>query len=998
MQELANFHDPAVLEHRRWPALGHRCCYWVCLAITGWLGLCQPGLSQLPQVWAAEAKPADNSKPAAQILPAEELKSSAVVESAVIPGINERYDLKVKNVDGPDFRKHVVPLLGKLGCNGRACHGSFQGQGGFRLSLFGYDFKADHENLVLGDKPRVNLMDRSKSLILMKPTEQVPHEGGEALKQGTWEYRVLDKWISQGAKPVTDKTPEFVRLDVLPDGKNPAAGERPEMVGSKVGQSWKLKCIAVWSDGTREDVTPLSRFQSNNDQIAKVTQEGMVTITGPGDSHVVAFYDNGVVPVPVILPVSNFTGDQYPSTPTPTRIDELVVQKLKKVGVVQSDLCGDEEFLRRVSLDITGTLPTPEEVETFVRSKDVAKRSKKIDELLERPAYAAWQATKICDYTGNNPEYLQNAVVGNNSAQAARDWYEWIHDRVQRNVPYDELAENIILATSRREGESYEQYCERVSGYYAKDSKGSFAEQPAMTHYWARRNFRTVEERALGFAYTFLGIRVQCAQCHKHPFDQWTKDDFDRFKNFFARIRYGDIPGNKDEKAAMLAKLGVDKDLKGNMLDRALKDYLASGKVVPVQEVFVTPPVKPRPVNPKAKPNAKRPQVVAGRTAKVLGGDEIVIEELDDPRTALMDWLRAEENPYFARAFVNRVWAGYFHVGIVEPPDDLSLANPPSNEALLDELTREFVAHGYDMKWLHRTIANSRTYQLSWQPNETNKLDERNFARAVPRRLPAEVAYDIIRQATASDFEMAKWNDQLNSRAIEDVGAGAKNGRAQVYALNIFGRSIRESNCDCDRSMEPSLLQTVYLQNDQELLAAIERKGGWVDQIVKVGPHPVVSDKNAITPAAAVVPDLTDEKGKGKKKLESATEDSSNDRDLKEVLARVDKRIEKARQQKDKQQLAELQQTRQKVLEKIQAQAKTTAKPVNQGYKAGVLPSDRILQEIVKTAYLRTLSRYPSNEETRRSVAYFHEAKDVRVGSRDLLWALLNTKEFMVNH
>ncbi|MBA4029360.1 MAG: hypothetical protein C0478_00325 [Planctomyces sp.] len=974
----------------------------VCSAVLSLAGLCV-GAAML-----TAAEPADITKSgtAAPKIAGEKLATSGSTgEGAVIDRIDARYDLKVKSVAGPDFRQHVVPLMGKLGCNGRACHGSFQGQGGFRLSLFGYDFKADHENLVAGEKPRVDLKDRSKSLILMKPTEQMPHEGGEVLKQGTWEYRVLDKWISQGAKGVTDKTPEFVRLDVLPDGTD------QEMVGTKVGQTWQLKCIAVWSDGTREDVTPLCRFQSNNDQIAKVTQEGRVTIAGPGDSHVVAFYDNGVVPSPVILPVSNLTGDKYPTTPTPTKIDELVVQKLRKIGVVQSDLCSDDEFLRRVSLDMTGTLPTPTEVEAFLKSKQIDKRAKKIDELLERPAYAAWQATKLCDYTGNNPEYLQNAVVGNNSGQAARDWYEWLHDRVEKNVPYDQIAENIILATSRQEGESYEQYCERVSGYYAKNSQGDFADQPALTHYWARRNFRTPEERALGFAYTFLGLRVQCAQCHKHPFDQWTKDDFDRFKNFFGRVRYGDLPSTKDDKAAMLAKLGVNKDLKGNQLDRALKEYLVKGQTVPVQEVFVTPPVKPR-VNPKAKPNPKRPQVVAGRTAKVLGGDEIVIEELEDPRTALMDWLRAEENPYFARSFVNRVWASYFNVGIVEPPDDLSLANPPSNEALLDHLTHEFVAHGYDMKWLHRTIANSRTYQLAWQPNETNKGDEKNFARAVPRRLPAEVAYDIIRQSTASDFELAKWHDQLNARAIQDVGAGAKNGNAQVYALGVFGRSTRESNCDCDRSMEPSLLQTVYLQNDQELLAAIDRKGGWVEQILKVGPDPVVTKANATTPAPSVVPEPKEGKGKpGKEaKLEAAMEagmdgpkagKGENGRDLKTALAGIDKRIQKAKKDKDQAKVAELQQQRQRVQQRLATEAKTgNATPDRSPAvsRPGILPGDKVLAEIVQSAYLRTLSRYPSNEEMRRSVAYFHEAKDLKIGSRDLLWALLNTKEFLVNH
>jgi hypothetical protein len=856
----------------------------------------------------------------------------------------------------PDFRQHVVPLMGKLGCNGRACHGSFQGRGGLRLSLFGYDFKADHEALAKGDKPRVNTAAVAESLMLQKPLQVIPHEGGTRLKEGTWQHRVLVKWIEAGAKPIDSNTPEFVRLEVTP----------AEIVTSRRGETFDIKAIAVWSNGAREDVTPLCRFQTNNDQIATIDDAGRVTSAGPGDSHVVVFYDNGVVPIPVMQPVSDKFGPNYPQVTTPTKIDELVVQKLRKLGMLQSDLCSDAEFLRRVSLDMVGTLPSSAEVEAFLQDSSADKRARKIDELLERPAYAAWWATRFSDWTGNNAGKLNNNVP--DQYTMATQWYEWLRTRIEKNVPYDELAEGIILAVSRDEGESYKQYCERMSSYHDKQSGVTFSDQPSLTHYWIRREFRTPEERALGFAYTFLGLRIQCAQCHKHPFDQWTKDDFDRFKEFFGRVTYRNAPGTKDDEEAILKELGVTKGAKNNDLRKELTSHLAKGHTVPFQELYVAAPPRKEVPRDKVKENKKRPPIIAGRTAKVLGGEEIKIDQMDDPREALMDWLRDDDNPYFARSIVNRIWANYFNVGIVEPVDDLSLANPPSNEPLLDYLTVEFRNHKYDMKWLHRTIANSRTYQLSWRANGTNEFDERNFARAVPRRLPAEVAYDSLQLATMSDMEAAKWRSSVDGRAIGNSIVDTRaNGRGKSsYALSIFGRSIRDSNCECDRSTEASLLQTVFLQNDSETLGMIGGKGRWVDQIMKQG------EPDRAKPAA---PDL-------KERQERRIADVTAAR-LKERLAAAEKKGK-----------AELVAAIKKELVQREAPPADATVPENPSPEAPVVD----VKAIIRLAYLRTLSRYPTEAEIDRASRHFEETGDAAHGAKDLLWALVNTKEFVVNH
>jgi len=865
----------------------------------------------------------------------------------------------------PDFQRHVAPLLGRLGCNGRSCHGSFQGRGGFRLSLFGFDFKFDHDALAAGDKPRINLAKPDESLVITKPTDANNHEGGERYAKDSWQHHVLRKWIAEGGKFDASTVQTLKSLEVTP----------AEVVAAKAGEKVSFRATAVWADGSREDVTPLCRFQSNDDQIAKIDEHGHMTTGDVGDTHIVVFYDNAVVPVAVIRPVSDKTGTKYPAVATPTKVDELIVDKLRKLGILPSDVCTDAEFLRRVSLDLTGTLPAAADVEAFLQDSSPNKRVEKINELLDTPAYAAWWATKLCDFTGNNDRQLNNVnnVVTNAASQG---WYDWIYKRIAANTPYDQIAEGIILGRSRLADQSYTEFCKEMSDLYRPGSDRGFADLPSMPYYWARTNMRQTEDKAIAFAYSFMGVRIQCAQCHKHPFDQWSKDDFDQFKQFFAYVRYSQA-GPKDEMQAILENCGL-KDLRGNDLRRKLPDLLKEGKTVPFGETVASSAVQPKSAEaktrgkPTAKANAKAAEKPAlSVKARLLNGEMIELTEFKDAREPVMAWLRSKDNPYFARAFVNRVWATYFNAGIVEPPDDMSLANPPRNKALLDYLSAGFVEKGFDIKWLHREICNSATYQRSWHVNETNAQDERNFSRAVPRRLPAEVAVDALQQAVASDAKASEALVALKGRAISVPGSSAQvrgnQGGDRGFALQVFGRSTRESNCDCDRSTEASLLQTVYLQNDSTVIAAINGgRDSWIEQLTKQAKAAVADE------SASAERKQADAKAEAKAELAK----------LQTRLKGLEKRKLEAQMDRVKERIA--------MLEK---QLKEASEPKPAAATVKLDPAT-----IARQAYLRTLSRYPTEEEAARSIEYITTSSDPLEGAKGLLWALVNTKEFIVNH
>ncbi len=870
----------------------------------------------------------------------------------VMAAIDQRF-ANADTQETPNFQKHVVPLFGRLGCNGRACHGSFQGQGGFRLSLFGYDFKLDHDALFEEDSPRVDRESPLESLIIAKPTDEDMHEGGKRYEKDSWQYHVIRRWIEGGAEFEKSQIQKLMELKIVPN----------ELLLSKTGEEVQLKAIAIWEDGSQEDVTPLCRFQTNDDQIAAIDQSGLVTAGTSGDTHLVISYDKAVVTVPAIRPVTDKFSKNYPQVAARTKVDELVIDKLRKLGVVPSDVCNDAEFLRRVRLDLTGTLPTAQEVEAFLASEDSDKRAKKVDELLGTSAYAAWWTTKLCDFTGNNTQNLNNVSPLGNRPSPSQDWYDWIYRRVEENVTYDNIVEGIVASKNMQPEQSYTEYCSMMSDVYRDDDK-SYADLPALEYYWSRRDFtNNMEARAIGFAYSFMGLRIQCAQCHKHPFDQWSKDDFHQFKNFFARIVPAGTNAPRDfrnEYNKMVADLGL-KGKRGNELRRELPALLKKGSVIPFGAVSTNPKILTT-----RNPDEEYPEFDNG---KLLGGDEVDVLAVEDPRQVVMDWLRGADNPFFAKAFVNRVWASYFNAGIVNPPDDLNLANPPSNKALLDHLSKGFIESGFDMKWVHRTIANSDTYQRSWTPNETNKLDERNFSRAVPRRLPAEVAYDAIQQATASDAKAKTLCENVDGRAIAIATAGARtaNGNGANFALSVFGKSTRESNCDCDRSSEPSLLQTVFLQNDRDVLGLVDsNRGTWLEGVTRsLKPQ---SDNSS--------------------KLERQIANLENQRKS------ATKQLAKFEKAKDESQVARAE----KRLAQIDKQLDNLTGQVSKDVIESKGDVDEKVAHYIVDAYLRTLSRYPNQSELTRTVTYVHEADDPVDGLSDVLWALINTKEFIVNH
>jgi hypothetical protein len=691
-----------------------------------------------------------------------------------------------------DFERHIMGLFGRMGCNSGSCHGSFQGKGGFRLSLFGYepekDFKAVTRDL---QGRRIDRNDPDNSLLLLKATGSVEHGGLKRFGKESWGYRLFRTWIAQGAT-WTKGSGAVVSLRVTPS----------EYDFAKAGQKGQLRVTAKFADGTEDDVTPLCDFRTNDDAVAEVTPLGTVKSVRSGDTAVIVSYRGNVVPVRMLVPGELPSGGAYPEVPEVNFIDREVFAKLRRLNIIPSELTDDASFLRRVTIDTIGTLPTPAEVRVFLGDERPDKRARKIDELLADPMHAALWATKFCDITGNDTDQLENAGQAQMRPKLSQMWHDWFRQRVAKNVPYDQIVHGVLCATTR-EGQTPDAYLRSFKELEEAAVKGfatPYAGRATLDLFWRRQAAVPPELWGEKVAAAFLGVRLECAQCHKHPFDRWTQNDYRSFANVFSTVAVGVSPA-------------AQKLFKEENQERA-KQGPAKGKAAParllLREVFVGG-------KPRALPD---PDTGKPLPAKAPGGPELTVAKDQDPRALVFEWMKSPDNPFFARSFANRVWGHYFGFGIVHPVDDFSLANPPSNPQLLDALARSFVESGYDIRKLEREVLNSRAYQLSSKTNATNRLDRTGFSHAFVRPMMAEVVVDVINAALGVTDKFGA-DAPPDCRAIE-VGASRLQNPAVAYAFRIFGRPPRTSACDCERSMEPGLSQKLFLMADATVLAKLQ--------------------------------------------------------------------------------------------------------------------------------------------------------------------------------
>ncbi|GBD36629.1 hypothetical protein HRbin36_01754 [bacterium HR36] len=740
----------------------------------------------------------------------------------------------------PLFSRHIVPLFSRLGCNGGACHGAVQGKGGLRLSLYGVDPQLDHNRLLreFGGR-RLNVLDADASLVLLKATARVPHGGGKRLEVGSAEYQLIRNWIAAGARLDPVEKSAVRRLEVTPASRTAKPGER-----------FTLRVQAVYADGSQEEVTSLCSFEAVNREVVEVDRNGEVLARSVGDTAIVVRYPGQVGwATTIVLPEQ--PAENFPSIQATNLIDRHVLARLRLLSLQPSPICDDATFLRRVTLDVTGLLPTPQEIRAFLADKDPSKRAKKIDELLERPGYAALWATKFMDilrlsgYSPGGP--FPPSVTDEYRA------YEWLRARFRENVPYDQLVERILLATSR-EGRDYDAWANEMAAILNEEAEAkppaTYAARHTLDLFWQRR-MATDVDHAIRVGHAFLGLRLQCAQCHRHPHDVWTQEDLLSFANFFMRMpHFNSMAGSRAQPApeAIAAAKRRAADLPSRLQSSFVKSFEREIFVL-TREHLEGPGMKggrsffntskdgfATVTSPLGTQSSRQMRLLGESTAYPLPNDG------SDPRALVMAWLRRPDNPFFTRAIVNRVWAHYFDRGLIDPPDDLSPLNPPSHPELLQELCDGLIANKYDLKWLHRTILNSRTYQQSSLTNASNRHDRRNFASFYVRRLPAEVLLDIIDQATGSS------GYDKGDRSVRDPGkmpaglrmleGGAifcRGDGASTFALNTFGRPERnvEVVCDCERDNQATMLQALFLANHPWLRAKIADKQGLVARLAQ---------------------------------------------------------------------------------------------------------------------------------------------------------------------
>ncbi len=641
----------------------------------------------------------------------------------------------------PLFLKDIAPILDKQGCSAGLCHGKFGGQGGLNLSLLTLNPESDYEPIVHHNRGRrINLLEPEQSLLYLKPTGQIPHEGGMRFEPNSDEAETILQWISAGA-PFSPDEPRLEKLVIEPK----------ETTFNTVGETRQLKVLAHFTDGSTKDVTHQAVYESKDEPVASVTESGLVTSERWGGTAILARF-LGVVSSSFITVPREDDGKPYPEILTNNFIDDFVAAKLKKLNVRPSELSSDSEFIRRVYLDTIGKLPTSDEVKEFLDDSKPDKRVRLIDTLMNTDAWVNLRTLKMADMLRVHPRRLGNGEFGDRGATL---FHEFIHDSVKDNKPYDQFVNQILTAT----GSTY---------------------QYGPTNYY--RIERQPSGRAETTAQVFLGIRLSCARCHKHPFDEWTTDDYWNF-------------------AAFTGKVGI-----------------RGGELYQEQVVYNNP--TGRVINQSVQGN--RGQVAQ---PTFLGGDTLPEAYREEAIQHLADWMTADSNPYFAKATVNRLWSYYFGRGIVDPVDDMRATTPPSVEGLLEALAEEFVRSEFDTKHIIKLMLNSRTYQLSAAPNETNELDDRFFSRFMPRPLMAQILLDVLNDVTGSKEKYGRYPEGM--RAVEvPLPVSSR-------FLNLFGRSDREFLGNLDPLLEPTLTQALHIINSPYVNGKLKSRNGTITKLLE---------------------------------------------------------------------------------------------------------------------------------------------------------------------
>lgn len=794
-------------------------------------------------------------------------------------------------LDSPSYQRHVAALFGKLGCNAGTCHGAVKGQRGFRLSMFGADPVGDHRRLCreFGGR-RLDFFDPAASLLLQKGTGQVAHGGGSRLRAGSVEYEILHTWIARGA--LADDAPRSLLNDLQVS---------PAEQAGKPGETYQLTVMAKFADGSSEDVTAFCSFESLDRGVATVDGAGMVTCAGVGDAGLLVRYRAQPAAARVLVPLP--TAHTFPDVQPANFVDTHVLAKLSSLNLPPAEVCDDAAFLRRVHLDVAGALPTPDEVREFLADAVADKRAKKIEQLLASPAHADVWALKFCDLL-KAADFGVYADALSQEHDAPR-MQAWIRARMSENTPYDQFVERILLATSR-EGRTMDEYAAEVKSLfegYATDRPDLelYARRHTLDLFWQRRGSDGVKG-TMQVAHAFLGLRLECAQCHRHPHDNWQQEDLLDFANFFMRVRTVGFQGDNekkfpdaaafftrfnDEAKALAADVKSRKEGEGKKLadeaklakeaanklageitklekanadateiDSKRQELAAAKEVMSRAETFgqetaslerrakLLPEVARRLLQAECRllsvgANAKVSSTLGARESTVfrlLGASDPVTVPADrDPRELVMEWMRRPDNPYFSRAIVNRVWAHYFGRGIIDPPDNLSAFNPATHPELLRELSDGFVEHKYDLRWLHRTILASRTYQQSSTPVPGAEIDRTHYASFPLRRLSAEILLDALNAATGTsenmDMKYYHWPKAMSTVQVPYLPRNP----FVAFVLETYGRPQRNAavQCDCERGESGSIFQMLMLANHPRVWEKIKDPTGRVGALVK---------------------------------------------------------------------------------------------------------------------------------------------------------------------